>query len=221
VPHRCKEEARRFETRTIVLGFVILAATCSACTSARSASSQGSRDISSPVASPSAAQPLDSVGPDRLSPCAPTNSGLVPLTFLGPKPPAHQPPLLPAGAQAALVCRYAGVGESRHAGALVSSVQIGSQQAAALVSLLDLDLPVDLTQSPPACPTNSGVMFALQFAYAQGRVVAATSSLTGCAMTAVDDRAVWTSSSALRFLGALAGGQVAENLLGPQPAGGG
>jgi len=204
---------------TAVLSFAVVAMTCSACwskvSSAPSTVSSPSTTVSNADAAPQAA---GDVGLGRFSPCPATNNGLGPLPFLGPKPPTHQPPLLPYGAEAALVCRYAGVGESRPAGALVASVQIGAQQAAALVSLLDVDVPLDLTKMPPACPSNSGVIFALQFAYPQGRVVAATSSLDGCPWTVVGNRAVWTSSAALQALEALAGGQLANNVLGPQPS---
>jgi hypothetical protein len=216
---RPKAPASVREACVAVLGFAVLAVTCSACWSKGSSTSAVTSSAFATASNASAAsQAPRGVGPGRFSPCPSTNDGRGSLPFLGPKPPAHQPPLLPDGAEAALVCRYAGVGESRPAGALVVSVQIGAAQAATLVSLLDVDVPLDLTKMPPSCPSNSGSIFALQFAYPQGRVVTATSSLDGCAWTVVGNRAVWTSSAALQALRALAGGQVANNLLGPQPS---
>jgi hypothetical protein len=97
-------------------------------------------------------------------------------------------------------------------------VPLGGDQAAALASQLNVEVPVDLSGMPPACPSNSGVIFVLEFLYSEARVVTATSSLDGCAWTVVGDRAVWTSSAALNALAALAGGQVAQNVLGPQPS---
>jgi len=205
------------EARLALVWFAVLAVTCSACRSKVPSASPGIGSSSTTASNAAAASQARSLIAGGFSPCPATNNGLGPLPFLGPKPSAHQPPLLPDGAEAALVCRYAGVGESRPAGALVASVNIGADQAATLVSLIDVDVPLDLTKMPPSCPSNSGGVFALQVAYPKGRVIAATSSLDGCPWTVVGNRAVWTSSAALHALEAIAGGQVANNVLGPQP----
>jgi hypothetical protein len=205
-------------TASVAVLLAVLAVTCSACRSKVPQASPAISSSSTPVSNAAVASQASGVTTGGFSPCPSTNTGLGPLPFLGPKPAAHQPPLLPAGTEAALVCRYAGVGESRPAGALVASVQIGAQQAATLVALFDVDVPVDLTKMPPSCPSNSGAIFALQFAYPQGRLLAATSSLDGCPWTVVGKRAVWTSSAALQALGAIAGGQVSNNVVGPQPS---
>jgi hypothetical protein len=164
------------------------------------------------------ALPPASGGAGRFASCAQTNDGDVSLQFLGRKPPAHRPPLVPVGAEAALICRYAGIGESQPAGALVASLQVGSQQADGLASVIDGSVPLDLTQMPPACPSNAAGVYALQFGYPQGRIVAVTSTLNGCPWTVVGDRAVWTSSVALQAFAALVGGEVSDYVMGPQPA---
>src|SRR5476651_972319 len=108
-------------TASVAVLLAVLAVTCSACRSKVPQASPAISSSSTPVSNAAVASQASGVTTGGFSPCPSTNTGLGPLPFLGPKPAAHQPPLLPAGTEAALVCRYAGVGESRPAGALVAS----------------------------------------------------------------------------------------------------
>jgi hypothetical protein len=85
--------------------------------------------------------------------------------------------MVPSGANAARVCRYAGLNESQAAGTLLKAGQVNSAELSGLSSSLNSAVPMPARMN---CPMDDSSADLVIFGYPDGHLVHVTVGLRGC-----------------------------------------